>query len=128
LINKTYNAEILNLSKYYFVGAFSYFYITGLTFYFHEYIHLSETYSFALSVISALFINFIFLKRFVFKSKKKISTSSSRYLLLSLISRVFEILIFSVLLNFGIYYLFASTSTMIVSSLSKYFIMKKYVF
>tara|TARA_R110001599_G_scaffold96554_4_gene249644 strand:- start:659 stop:1045 length:387 start_codon:yes stop_codon:yes gene_type:complete len=114
--------------RYLFVGGSSYLLVLMVTFSLHELLFFSEEKSFILALLCAFFLNLITLQFFVFKGNTNILTLGLRFVFFSVFFRLIEFLFFTFLLHINVYYLLATTISMVIGTLTKYFIYKRYLF
>lgn len=116
------------LFRYFIVGCASYIFVTGFIYILHEGFKLTESWAFALSLLSVSLINVFVLKFYVFRSSISLLRSGVGFLTVSFSMRGFEFLVFYILFSFGFYYLIASTIAMAVGAVSKYALIKYFVY
>jgi putative flippase GtrA len=123
------NPSISEFTRYAALGAASFVINLGLAATFHEILALAEWLAVALSLSIVFVINFVAAKFVVFKSQGNWKRELPNFLVSSLLSRVFEYVIFLILFGvFSINYLFAIMISQILSFVLKYFVYKRYVF
>jgi putative flippase GtrA len=123
------NPSLPQFTRYTLLGVASFVINLGLAAVFHEILSLAEWLAVALSLSIVFVINFVVAKFAVFKSQGDWIKELSKFLFVSLSSRMFEYAMFLILFGIlSINYLFAIMVSQILSFILKFVIYRRYVF
>lgn len=95
----------------------------------HELVGLKEEAAFAVALVLVQAINFWMSSLYIFTPTQKLNSQITRYITVSIGARIFDFILFSVLLNtFVHHYMAASAITIILSFFSKFVLFYLWVF
>ena len=124
-----HRSEFFIIVRYLAATVFSVILVFSVSWIGHEILKFDENVAVGISLLTSLFINFMTVRNLVFQSSGSISHEALRFLLISMLFRLFDFLGFSLLFNiFSVQYLLALGIVLFSSLLLKFLSYRFWVF